>query len=154
MSISVSAPGKVHLIGEHAVVYGVPAIIAAIENRCRVTAEEHDKIKIESDFGVNFEDDIKNVLSFADEVNALWKECNKKKNFSELFSVMRIEKTNPMKAAVGTVMRHLNLANGISLKIDSKIPAGAGLGSSSAMSVSITAYASLESITDACGNTL
>jgi len=48
MSISVSAPGKVHLIGEHAVVYGVPAIIAAIENRCRVTAEEHDKIKIES----------------------------------------------------------------------------------------------------------
>lgn len=34
-----SAPGKVYLFGEHAVVYGEPAVPAAIERRATVTAE-------------------------------------------------------------------------------------------------------------------
>jgi len=38
--ITVSAPGKIHLMGEHAVVYGKPAIIAAINKRLTVTIEE------------------------------------------------------------------------------------------------------------------
>ncbi len=37
-----SAPGKVYLFGEHAVVYGEPAVPAAIERRARVTAEPRD----------------------------------------------------------------------------------------------------------------
>ena len=39
--VIVSAPGKVHLMGEHAVVYGKPALLAAIDLRMRVTIEEH-----------------------------------------------------------------------------------------------------------------
>ncbi len=35
-----SAPGKVYLFGEHAVVYGEPAVPCAIERRARVTAEK------------------------------------------------------------------------------------------------------------------
>lgn len=35
--ICVSAPGKIHLLGEHSVVYGKPAILASINNRCFVT---------------------------------------------------------------------------------------------------------------------
>ena len=35
-----SAPGKVYLFGEHAVVYGEPAVPCAIERRARVTVEE------------------------------------------------------------------------------------------------------------------
>ena len=46
--VKASAPGKVHLIGEHAVVYGEPAIIAAIGKRCYVDAEKSDKILIGS----------------------------------------------------------------------------------------------------------
>jgi mevalonate kinase len=38
--VTASAPGKVILLGEHAVVYGEPAVAAAIERRARVTAEE------------------------------------------------------------------------------------------------------------------
>ena len=34
--IIVSAPGKIHLLGEHTVVYGKPALLAAIDKRCRV----------------------------------------------------------------------------------------------------------------------
>jgi mevalonate kinase len=37
-----SAPGKVYLFGEHAVVYGEPAIPCAIERRARVTVERRD----------------------------------------------------------------------------------------------------------------
>lgn len=39
-SITVSAPGKVHLLGEHSVVYGKPAILAALDLRVRVTVSQ------------------------------------------------------------------------------------------------------------------
>jgi len=39
---SASAPGKVYLFGEHAVVYGQPAVPCAIERRATVTVEERD----------------------------------------------------------------------------------------------------------------
>ena len=37
MKVVVSAPGKVHLMGEHAVVYGKPAILAAVSQRLYIT---------------------------------------------------------------------------------------------------------------------
>ncbi|MFB6183017.1 MAG: mevalonate kinase [Haloarculaceae archaeon] len=40
--VTSSAPGKVYLFGEHAVVYGEPAVPCAIERRARVTVEESD----------------------------------------------------------------------------------------------------------------
>ena len=40
--ITSSAPGKVYLFGEHAVVYGEPAVPCAIERRARVTVERRD----------------------------------------------------------------------------------------------------------------
>lgn len=49
--ITCSAPGKIYLFGEHAVVYGEPAIACAIELRTRVTAKRSDAISISSDLG-------------------------------------------------------------------------------------------------------
>jgi len=40
--ITVSVPGKVHLMGEHAVVYGKPALLAAINRRLTVTVTDGD----------------------------------------------------------------------------------------------------------------
>lgn len=39
MKIRVSAPGKLMLLGEHAVVYGYPCIVTAVDKRLYVTAE-------------------------------------------------------------------------------------------------------------------
>lgn len=46
-----SAPGKVYLFGEHAVVYGEPAVPCAIERRAHVSAvrREDDRLRVEAD---------------------------------------------------------------------------------------------------------
>jgi mevalonate kinase len=49
--ISCSAPGKIYLFGEHAVVYGETAIACAVELRTRVMAEISDSVVIQSQIG-------------------------------------------------------------------------------------------------------
>ncbi|GGL55430.1 mevalonate kinase [Halocalculus aciditolerans] len=50
MSSTSSAPGKVYLFGEHAVVYGEPAVPCAIERRATVTVSERgdDRLRVSS----------------------------------------------------------------------------------------------------------
>lgn len=45
--ITVSVPSKIHLLGEHAVVYGKPALLAAINKRIFVTVSGAEKKKID-----------------------------------------------------------------------------------------------------------
>ncbi|WP_407356876.1 mevalonate kinase [Methanolobus sp. WCC5] len=49
--ITCSAPGKVYLFGEHAVVYGESAICCAVELRTKVHVEKNDDVIIESILG-------------------------------------------------------------------------------------------------------
>ncbi len=44
--ITVSVPGKIHLMGEHAVVYGTPALLAAINKRMSISIESAKKTEI------------------------------------------------------------------------------------------------------------
>lgn len=47
-----SAPGKIILFGEHAVVYGKHALVSAINRRCRVKVEKSSDFRIKSQLGV------------------------------------------------------------------------------------------------------
>jgi len=45
--ITVSAPGKLMLLGEHAVVYGHPCLVTAVDQRMRATVELLDNLNLE-----------------------------------------------------------------------------------------------------------
>ena len=110
-----TAPGKVILFGEHFVVHGIQAVLGAIDKRVTVTSSRRDDeiIFIESILGklaVHNSDSIENV----------------DKKFRPFVHI-----------AKKTLERHGN--RGISIKIDSEIPPGVGLGSSSACCVAASA---------------
>jgi len=105
-----SAPGKVILFGEHFVVYGVKAILCAINKRISVTAEksEENKISIKSNIG-----------NLTLEPNKLISEIN-----------------SPLKPFYYLANKMIQNQNtGIEIIVESDIPLGVGLGSSSACCV-------------------
>ena len=110
MKSKASAPGKVILFGEHFVVYGVKAILCSINKRVTVTAEKttDKKIFINSEIG--------NLI------------LEPNKSISEINSPLK-----PFYYLANKVIK--NQDTGIQIKIDSEIPLGVGLGSSSACCV-------------------
>ncbi len=113
MKSKASAPGKVILFGEHFVVYGVKAILCAINKRVTVTAEKIDekKIFIQSDIG-----DL--VLEPG------------KKSIPEIYSPLK-----PFYYLADRMLQAQDGTAGIRIIIESDIPSGVGLGSSSACCV-------------------
>jgi mevalonate kinase len=109
--IECSAPGKIILFGEHFVVKGKPALASAINLRARVEVELSDEcIKIFS----------KNI--------GFYEKCGEKERGNA------IEKLRPYMVLLDEVKDR-----GINVTIDSSIPVGAGLGSSAATSVALSA---------------
>ena len=110
MKSKASAPGKVILFGEHFVVYGIKAVLCAINKRITVTAEkvDGDKISIRSNIGSL--------------------ELGSNKSISEIDSPLK-----PFYYLADKMIRNQN--TGINIKVESDIPLGVGLGSSSACCV-------------------
>lgn len=133
--VTVSAPGKVHLIGEHAVVYGKPAIIAAIGKRTTVKAEKHEKARYKDNrFNVDAEWTIEEVKKAADETRALWNKCNEEKKFSPLFEHVKANGyENYRKSALGILLQNIGIDSGVSVEINGDVPIGSGLGSSASL---------------------
>lgn len=110
MKSKASSPAKVILFGEHFVVYGVKAILCAINKRITVTAEtiKENKISIKSNIG--------NL------------ELEPNKEISEINSPLK-----PFYYLANKLIKNQN--TGIRIKVESDIPLGVGLGSSSACCV-------------------
>ena len=112
MKSKASAPGKVILFGEHFVVYGIKAILCAINKRVTVTAEKskESKIIIKSNIG------------------NLKLEPNK--NISGIDSPLK-----PFYYLANKILQTQEQTRGIKIVVESDIPLGVGLGSSSACCV-------------------
>lgn len=147
---SASAPGKVHLIGEHAVVYGKPAIIASIGKRCFVTAEKSENIEIiSSSLNLNKKFTIEDSKLLYLRAKKEWIEGKEKKDFSRLFALMKQDYYKPIICACMEALSALRIRKGIKVGINSEIPLGSGLGSSSAMAVAM-----VKAISEAYGKKL
>ncbi|MDR3206479.1 MAG: mevalonate kinase [Candidatus Methanoplasma sp.] len=96
-AITASAPGKFVILGEHAVVYGEPAIALAINRRLTLTVARDTEMRLNDEpTDINSSPHLKNILSRYDMIP-------------------------------------------VSVRSDSRIPAGSGLGSSAALSVAFSA---------------
>ncbi|MEF8936878.1 mevalonate kinase [Halobacteriaceae archaeon SHR40] len=123
--VTASAPGKVYLFGEHAVVYGEPAVPCAIERRATVTVTERsDGLRVQADdlslngFTVEYEGkatDRPDIDVSESLVDAGMGYIN--------------EAIEQVKDATGAE------SVGFDVEINSQIPLGAGLGSSAAVAV-------------------
>jgi len=141
MKLLVSAPGKLHLLGEHVVVHNKPAIITAVDKRCFVQIDfrKDEKIKIVSK---NYKQEI--TITFLEIVNKFQKaekayqKYSKTNNIELLKSITKDPLDYPL-LIVGQFINSngLKSISGFDLTIDSKIPVGAGMGSSGALAVSI-----------------
>jgi len=116
MKSSASAPGKVILFGEHFVVYGTKAILCSIDKRIKVTSQTIDekKIKIISELGKE--------------------EVDVGSSSNDSIELMR-----PFVHLATHTFQKFTINCGIKIKIESDIPSGIGLGSSSASCVAAAA---------------
>ncbi len=122
-----TAPGKVYLFGEHAVVYGEPAIPCAVERRARVTAEPRpdDRVVVEAGdltldgFTVTYDGSAADADPELDVPTRLVQSA-----------------TGYVEEAVAQARDAADAPDaGFELSIQSEIPLGAGLGSSAAVAV-------------------
>ena len=115
MKSTASAPGKIILFGEHFVVHGTRAILAAIDKRVTITSSftDNDTIRVNSELGT-----LEIPISSSYEVKSEFK---------------------PFVYLANKMISSNQSVNGLEITIDSDIPIGVGLGSSSACCVAATA---------------
>jgi len=131
VKVVASAPGKVTLFGEHAIVYGYPAIVTAIGRRVWVTAESRN-----DDAVVIAASDLRVpgvVVTYRGNDVIVGTDYGK-----TLSAVAYLRK------AIEITSDYLGTRGGVNLMVRSEMPVGAGLGTSAAVSVAtIAAYSKI-----------
>lgn len=144
--VEVSAPGKTILMGEHAAVYGHPALVAAIDQRMRAVVEASSAQGVRLDLpqvDVQQQCSWQELIDYGRRAAAAW-ELYRETPSPEAFGRVRgDDPAHLVKVAVGEVVDFLGRdavpggGQGLHLAVHSEIPLGAGFGSSAAASAAI-----------------
>lgn len=145
--IKVSAPGKLHLLGEHVVVYNKPAILAAVDKRCfvEIIPRKDNKIKVSSrNYNTSMIRIIEEIVEKFDRAQKNWETYNENNDVSLLKSITKDPLDYPQ-IVIGQFLNHYKMKSigGFDLSINSEVPVGCGMGSSGSLAVSIIGALSL-----------
>lgn len=146
-NVTVSAPSKVILHGEHAVVYGKTAVAAALDLRTRMTLKPHNDLVVVKfpDLGISQSWSLETLrklftnkpsVELRDEVDSTY--------LDKLHDFLGASHSNLGMASVicflylySIIMEDFLVP--MEIEVESEIPLGAGLGSSAALSVCLSA---------------
>ncbi|HXO41090.1 MAG TPA: hypothetical protein VN999_06570 [Thermoanaerobaculia bacterium] len=160
-AVTVSTPGKLILMGEHAVVYGRPALVAAIDLRLRATfslplappgasrplpeiVETVEIVEIDLP-GLDHRVTLSwgEVLAYARAARDGWTAYAARPDLAGFLELRGDDPAHIVKAALGEVAAALGEeaggAPGLCLRLESELPIGAGFGSSAAAAVAVVA---------------
>lgn len=146
-AVAVSTPGKLILMGEHAVVYGRPALVAAIDLRltARFAPQPGEVVHLDLP-GLRHSEDLSwnGLRTYARAVRERWEGYAQRPAAQGFRELRGDDPAHVVKVALGEAGEWLaaatgNRLGGLRLRIDSELPIGSGFGSSAATATSVIA---------------
>ena len=141
MRVTVSAPGKTILIGEHAAVYGRPALVASVDRRLhaelRWTGGDEVRLELPA-VAVTETVPWPAIRAYTRRSRRLWQDYETRPEPQAFERLRGEDPAHLIKIALGEAAELLaGDAPGVALRLRSDIPIGAGFGSSAAAAVAV-----------------
>lgn len=143
-----SAPGKLILMGEHAAVYGVPAVVTSVGLRTvvRVESEQRGEIDLDlSDFGIHEACHWNDVVAYGNRRRELWRSYRAEPSPERFVALRSGEEAGVVKIAIAETVRFLeqqgvtDFRRPVRIAVRSELPVGSGFGSSASVAVAVIA---------------